>query len=251
MMWLKQYKSMLALTAVVGLVAPTAGVGLARPETSAGTVSVAGNPREAARQTSDRVAQAEQSLWTVIQQIQQLQFAFDATTLTTGNVSADGYRRQVIPLLQADAKILLEFRERFDAAYGTYMDALDSAPAAFKSAAREYRGFAEAEPNENFAAKYEELADQADNFATAMVTRQEQMQELYREIDERTRFVARSTVFLVRFDEFLALVPDLDSGAELQHYVEKLSEFADQLRQASESFRNVSNQLGKFPLTVS
>lgn len=215
----------------------------ARPGTSQRHTQPKVNPRVAARQAGARVAASEESVWDVIREIQELSVRFDPRDLTMENALIDNYRTRLIPMLLADARALLERRDEFDEAFRAYMEALGAAPQAFRDAASEYQAFADAETDEYFSAKYDELADQAELYARAMAMRQEEMQKLYEDIDDRTRFVARSVVFLERFDEFLSLVPDLKSGDELQLYLQKLNEFAEQLKAAIESFGLVGDKL--------
>lgn len=195
--------------------------------------------REAKKQVDDTEARVLQSL----QELERLASQQAFGDWRNEKLVIDEFRTRLIPSLKKAATDLLARKEDFDKKFKMYQAAVKKAPAAFDAAAKQFQQYADNEDDAAFKENYLDMELHAKKWAREMEQRHGRLDEMYKEVTDKTQFVEKSVVFLDRLDEFLQIYPDPDKAAEVQQYLQKLNNHIEQIRRAINSFKDFSKSM--------
>lgn len=201
------------------------------------------DPLQPAKEAKKNVDETEARVLQSLQEIERLSSQQSLGDWRNEKLVIDEFRTKLIPSLKKAATDLLTKKADFDKKFKLYQAAVQKAPAAFDAAAKQFQQYADQEEDMTFKENYLDMEQHARKWSKEMDQRHSRLDEMYKEVTEKTRFVEKSVLFLDRLDEFLQIYPDPDKAAEVQQYLQKLNNHIEQIRRAINSFKDFSKSI--------
>lgn len=157
--------------------------------------------------------------------------------------------RALVHELRVQGEKVLASQQEFVGSASTFADKLSQGPAHFRAVSAEFQAFANEESYSELAQDYRRVAGSFETLAYRCERELERVKPSIEEYRANLGYIERSVVFLRRFEQALAVVPDLTEFDRLQTSLSELSHYVRGFERLRGSLRAFDERLHGTPAT--